>query len=129
MSFTTYGQIVNGIICTCKAMCITGCVCGCSACTIVKKQGFTVKVQSPHNDKLLEQTKLPWIKVQGSTNINAYAYAYKDSVLYVQFIGGTIGKYLEVKEEDFNLLKAAESKGKFIANIIKAKYKYEAYVG
>jgi hypothetical protein len=106
---------------------MANCVCGCPACfnrgvaTVKTKKTSTIDF-----DKLLENTKLPWIKVESSSNI--FAYAYKDKSLYVQFIGGGTGKYLEVIEEDFNLLQHAVSKGKFINNVIKTKYKYEKVV-
>jgi hypothetical protein len=134
MSFLTFGQNVNGNICSCKAICMVNCICGCAACS---GKGLTIQYESNKKEaktsifkddtsKILDSIDLPWVKVKNSSNINAYAY-YENN-LYVQFIGGKIGKYLKVTNEDYNLLNHAESKGRFISNIIKAKYKYEKYI-
>jgi hypothetical protein len=113
---------------------MVNCICGCSACS---GKGLTIQYESNKKEskpsifkddtsKILDSIDLPWVKVKNSSNINAYAY-YENN-LYVQFIGGKIGKYLKVTNEDYNLLNHAESKGRFISNIIKAKYQYEKYV-
>lgn len=135
MTFITYGQVINGQMCRCLAMCASNCVCGCPACT---GKGITLQYEDNKKprtnekifeDKLkpiLESLNLDWTKVTNSSNI--FAYAKKEADLYVQFIGGATGKYLSISDEDYNLLIHAESKGKVISNIIRSKYKYEKIV-
>lgn len=124
MSFITFGQSINGNICTCKAMCMTTCLCGCPACANVvasfeaSKPVYFSKEEALTND---------WIKVNNSSNILGYKYDEQSMTLQVSFTNGSCGSYVGVTPEDYNLLQHATSKGKFISNIIKAKYKYEKH--
>jgi len=58
-----------------------------------------------------------WIECESSM-VKRYAYDGKD--MYVEYCSGKVYKYL-VTQEVFEKMKAAESKGKFLASLNKEK--------
>jgi len=62
------------------------------------------------------------IAVANSSNIASFAYSPKRSVLTVEFKSGATWEYEEVPELIFEGMKAAESKGSYLAKRIRGYY-------
>ena len=60
-------------------------------------------------------------KVESST-ISAVMYLAEKQELFIQFIGGTVYRYLEVSLEQYATLMGSESKGSYFNMYIKGKY-------
>lgn len=65
-----------------------------------------------------------WIETPGSSNIVRFAYESANSILVVEFLKGGIYNYFDVPEIVYEQMKAAESKGKFLAQSVKGVYRY-----
>lgn len=73
-----------------------------------------------------QQVTLEWVPVQGSSQVNAYAYDEAGSILYVEFKGKfkPVWAYESVSAEKAQGFAASDSKGGFLdANIKKAGHK------
>ena len=60
-----------------------------------------------------------------SSNLTAFSLDHKHNVLYVQFTAGTVYKYYDVSEQEFENLMNAESFGKHFNVALKSSHKYE----
>lgn len=60
-----------------------------------------------------------------STVIASMSYHRESSVLRIRFVSGMIYDYKNVPEKVFKLMKAASSRGSFLNQHIKGKYRFE----
>lgn len=69
----------------------------------------------------------PWIKVENSSNVKKFRYQESTQRLEVEFLRGGVYAYSPVTPAEFEDLKAAESKGKWMNENIKSghRVKYE----
>lgn len=65
-----------------------------------------------------------WIDTPESSNIARFGYDSDSSVLIVEFLKGGIYNYYDVPEAVYEQMKAAPSKGQFLAQNIKGVYRY-----
>ncbi len=65
-----------------------------------------------------------WIETPESSNIARYRYEINESVLQVEFKNGGTYNYYDVHQEIFDQMKAAASKGQFLAQNVKGAYRY-----
>lgn len=65
-----------------------------------------------------------WIDTTESSNIARFRYDEANQVLTVEFKNGGAYNYFDVPETVFEQMKAAPSKGRFLAQSIKGVYRY-----
>ena len=65
-----------------------------------------------------------WIESPESSNIARFAYDDENSVLIVDFLKGGSYNYYDVPQVIFDQMKAAPSKGRFLAQNVKGVYRY-----
>ena len=65
-----------------------------------------------------------WIETPDSSNIARYRYDENGHVLTVEFKNGSTYNYYDVPQMVFEQMKAASSKGEFLARNIKGAYRY-----
>lgn len=65
-----------------------------------------------------------WIESPESSNIARFRYDEANQVLFVEFKNGSVYQYFDVPSNVFEQMKAASSKGGFLARIIKGTYRY-----
>ena len=65
-----------------------------------------------------------WIDSPSSSNITRFRYDDATQVLYVEFKNGSVYQYFDIPENVFEQMKAASSKGQFLAQNIKGAYRY-----
>lgn len=65
-----------------------------------------------------------WIATPESSNISRLKYVRETMVLTVEFQNGGRYDYYDVPERIFEGMKAASSKGQYLAQNIKGKYRY-----
>jgi hypothetical protein len=65
-----------------------------------------------------------WIATPESSNISRFRYVRETMVLTVEFQNGGRYDYYDVPERIFEAMKAAASKGQFLAKNIKGLYRY-----
>jgi hypothetical protein len=65
-----------------------------------------------------------WIETPESSNIARFTYDEANSVLIVDFIKGGMYNYYDVPPTIFEQMKAASSKGQFLAQNVKGVYRY-----
>ena len=65
-----------------------------------------------------------WIETPDSSNIARYRYEEKEHVLTVEFRNGGTYNYYDVPKQVCEQMKAAYSKGAFLAQNIKGAYRY-----
>lgn len=65
-----------------------------------------------------------WIETPESSNIARFAYDEASSVLNVDFLKGGTYSYYDVPQAVFDQMRAAPSKGQFLAQNVKGKYRY-----
>ena len=65
-----------------------------------------------------------WIETPVSSNIARYRYEAKARVLTVEFKKGGIYNYYDVPQVVYGQMRAAASKGEFLARNIKGAYRY-----
>lgn len=65
-----------------------------------------------------------WIETPESSNIARFAYDEASSMLIVDFIKGGTYNYYDVPQAIFEQMKAAPSKGQFLAYNVKGAYRY-----
>lgn len=65
-----------------------------------------------------------WIETPESSNIARFAYDSASSVLVIEFSKGGTYNYFDVPEMVFEQMKAAPSKGQFLAQNVKGIYRY-----
>jgi hypothetical protein len=67
---------------------------------------------------------MEWINTPESSNIASFGYNAVNRVLTVEFKSGGRYEYFEVPSAVFAAMKAADSKGQFLAQSIKGRYRY-----
>lgn len=67
---------------------------------------------------------MEWIASPESSNIAGFGYEAKTEVLTVEFNKGGRYNYFDVPEQIFEGMKAASSKGQYLAQEIKGKFRY-----
>lgn len=67
---------------------------------------------------------MTWIATPESSNISGFDYIEDRQVLVVEFKNGGRYNYFEVPSAVFTRMKAATSKGQFLAQNIKGVYRY-----
>lgn len=67
---------------------------------------------------------MSWIDTPESSNIACFGYDKDSQVLTVEFKQGGRYNYYDVPEAAFEQMKAAPSKGQFLAQNIKGRYRY-----
>jgi len=65
-----------------------------------------------------------WIETPDSSNIARYRYDINGHVLQVEFKNGGTYNYYDVLQAVFDQMKAATSKGQFLAQNVKGVYRY-----
>ena len=65
-----------------------------------------------------------WIETPESSNIARFGYDDESSVLRVEFTSGGTYDYFDVPLQVFEGMKAASSKGQYLAQQIKGSYRY-----
>lgn len=65
-----------------------------------------------------------WIETPESSNIARFTYDEASSMLIVDFIKGGTYNYYDVPQAIFEQMKAAPSKGQFLAYNVKGVYRY-----
>ena len=65
-----------------------------------------------------------WIETPESSNIARFAYDAANCILIVEFLKGGVYNYFDVPEVVFEQMKAAPSKGQFLAQNVKGIYRY-----
>ena len=67
---------------------------------------------------------MDWIATPESTTMSGFGYEKNSQVLTVEFTHGGRYSYYDVPEAVFEQMKAASSKGQFLAQNIKNAYRY-----
>ena len=67
---------------------------------------------------------MEWIDTPESSNIVRFAYDGQAQVLAVEFKAGSTYNYYDIPERIFDQMKAASSKGQFLAQQVKGHYRY-----
>jgi len=67
---------------------------------------------------------MDWIESPESSNISRFGYDEGNQILAVEFKSGTTYEYYDVPESLFDEMKAAQSKGQYLAQRIKGAYRY-----
>ncbi|MBX3442154.1 MAG: KTSC domain-containing protein [Planctomyces sp.] len=67
---------------------------------------------------------MDWIETPESSNIARFGYDAAGQILAVEFAKSGTYQYYDVPEAVFEQMKAAPSKGQFVAQIIKGRYRY-----
>ena len=67
---------------------------------------------------------MDWITSPESSNVERFKYNESDKVLSVEFKGGVTYNYFDIPDSVFEQMKAAPSKGQFLAQQIKGTYRY-----
>ena len=65
-----------------------------------------------------------WIDTPESSSISRFKYDETNSVLTVEFKDGSQYEYFDVMEGTFDQMQSASSKGQFLAQNIKGRYRY-----
>lgn len=65
-----------------------------------------------------------WIETPESSNIARFAYDETSNILIVEFLKGGTYNYYDVPQVIFDQMKAAPSKGQFLAQNVKGIYRY-----
>lgn len=65
-----------------------------------------------------------WISSPESSNIVRFGYDSANRTLYVEFKSGGTYRYFDVPQNVFDQMKAASSKGQFLAQSVKGAYRY-----
>jgi hypothetical protein len=67
---------------------------------------------------------MSWINTPESSNISGFDYDKDSQILTVEFKTGGRYNYYDVPETTFEQMKAASSKGQFLAQNIKGRFRY-----
>lgn len=72
----------------------------------------------------MQATPMDWISVESSVFETA-AYLQSDRLLYLKFHSGEIYRYFDFPAEEYTEFLSAESKGRYFAQRIRDRYRYE----
>jgi hypothetical protein len=67
---------------------------------------------------------MSWIETPESSNIARFRYDEKNQVLTVEFKDGSTYNYFDVPQAVGGQMKAAPSKGQFLAQNVKGRFRY-----
>lgn len=67
---------------------------------------------------------MDWIDTPESSNITRFAYNGDTQILTVEFHNGSVYEYFGVPDHIFSGMRAAPSKGQYLAQQIKGIYRY-----
>ncbi len=67
---------------------------------------------------------MQWIESPESSNISRFSYDVQAQVLTVEFKSGGAYNYYDVPEVIFQNMRDATSKGQFLVQVVKGKYRY-----
>ena len=67
---------------------------------------------------------MDWVDSPESSNIARFGYDFAMQVLKVEFKKGGVYSYFDVPEHLFENMRAAPSKGQYLAQQIKGRYRY-----
>lgn len=67
---------------------------------------------------------MEWINTPESSNIAGFGYSDNNRILTVEFKNGGRYEYFDVPSQVFEAMKAASSKGQYLAQSIKAHFRY-----
>lgn len=67
---------------------------------------------------------MDWIDTPESSTIARFAYDEPTSVLNVEFKNGNVYNYYDVPQPIFEAMRNAPSKGQYLAQQIKGRYRY-----
>lgn len=67
---------------------------------------------------------MDWVETPGASNIARFRYDAANQVLIVEFKHGETYNYYDVQELVFEQMKTAPSKGQFLSQNIKGRYRY-----
>lgn len=65
-----------------------------------------------------------WIETPESSNIARFGYDSENGILCVDFRKGGLYNYFDVPEAIYDQMRAASSKGQFLARNVKGSYRY-----
>lgn len=65
-----------------------------------------------------------WIDASGSSNISRFGYDAGRRLLRVDFLNGTTYDYFDVPEYVFDGMKRATSRGGYLAQQVKGRFRY-----
>lgn len=65
-----------------------------------------------------------WIDTPESSTISRFGYDANNTVLAVEFKNGGVYEYFDVSAAVFEQMQAASSKGQFLSQNIKGRYRY-----
>jgi hypothetical protein len=78
-----------------------------------------MSLQESQGDEAME-----WIDSPESSNIVRFRYEAAAQELFVEFKKGGVYQYFDVPQAIFDQMKAAPSKGAFLAQVVKGTYRY-----
>lgn len=67
---------------------------------------------------------MEWIETPESSNLVRFGHDENESVLWVEFKNGGLYRYFDVPLAVFERMRAAASKGQFLAQQVKGVYRY-----
>jgi hypothetical protein len=67
---------------------------------------------------------MDWIATPESSNIAQFAYDEDSQVLKVEFKNGSVYDYFDIPEHIFQAMRNAPSKGQYLAQEVKGRYRY-----
>jgi hypothetical protein len=67
---------------------------------------------------------MEWINTPESSNIAGFGYNESSRILTVEFKNGGRYEYFDVTTDVFDAMKAAPSRGQFLAQSIKGQFRY-----
>ncbi|MEK7992724.1 MAG: KTSC domain-containing protein [Planctomycetota bacterium] len=67
---------------------------------------------------------MEWVPSPESSNIVRFGYEAANQELFVEFKRGGVYQYFDVPQTIFDQMKAAPSKGSFLAQMVKGRYRY-----
>ena len=67
---------------------------------------------------------MEWIETPESSNIARFKYDEVSRVLKIEFKNGGLYDYFDVPDNVFEGMRNAPSKGQYLAQLIKGKYRY-----
>jgi len=72
----------------------------------------------------VKESFMDWVESPESSNIARFGYEADSQILGVEFTTGVAYHYFDVPESIFDEMKAAPSKGQFLAHRVKGTYRY-----
>jgi lysyl-tRNA synthetase, class II len=65
-----------------------------------------------------------WLSLPNSSSISKVAYDSDSQFLHVQFANGSVYRYHQVPESEYQALLGADSPGQYLASAIKGRYEF-----